>query len=1041
MRAALLIVWVLCLRAQEPGLPYAFEPFAAGEAHSPVLHPDGKHAWLALGKIFGFTDGPDSVLRSTDGLRTWELIRTPFPELRSLQFPASPDRGWALGGSITERRIVHTTDGGRTWTPQTGGMLLDEVRMNADGLRGWAVGSAGLYRTLDGGGLWSKVEPGLYGNSIAFDAAGVRGVASRGEFGISTTKDGGATWSKSSDIRADRVEMDASGECAIATSSGGGAWLGSTSGTVWRSVPATGGWRVSEFDGDRAWLVDRDGGKAIEVASCRERNLPAVLPSRNVWSVAVRGTRALLGGDFEWVSVSDDRGSTWRSARDPRGGPIRYLEALFVGASGEHVWLAGSQGVMRSGDYGKTWSLSSIKLDGPRLYFLADNRTGWLLDGSGVRTTTDGGEKWERPPQTPQGPFVDIAFDDEGRNGWLAGSQLWTSADGGRSWRQFATPPPHGGASRVSFQAGSDRFWFTGDEGRVYSTRSGEGFREEKVVCSGGIQFTGDGGKGYGLCPNNYLGADVVISDDRGQTWTTVSKQWGWRTEGIWFDDSGRNGWVNTESGFYRSGDGGFHWTHVNRVSRHRLGRMSLFAFSRDLRTGWGIGLDGIFSAALPDTPPRIARFEVTPGDYRTLLEVEDPDTEKSFLTASIEVEGPGMDALREMMARDFSLSELAQVKPWPPSVFHKGETYRFHLRLTDGWNLVSSEFVLGAEPLPTGIVTLDDEDLAGVDLARATFAIGGRQMPARNVLARDDKGRLSLLPQALKDLVAQGYTPAKLIDDLRKLQMNLTVIKEGASLRLSRPFRKSYALLIAIDNYRKPWDRLPKAVEQMQQLEKVLRAQGFEILPPLYNEKATARAIDQALRAAPAGEHDRLLVYFNGHGGDDKGFGDRMIGFIVPYDGESGNLKNTGIRLDDFRNTYSDLKAKQILFVFDSCQSGLLVARDDTLQKEREKLRALSDIEAMSRKPSRVWLTAGRAGQKAYDDGGGIFTRYFIQAIQGKADPANHGVVTFWDLYSWVSSRVREEVSDRWHRLQEPQPDVVGEGGWVFITDRTLLP
>ena len=58
--------------------------------------------------------------------------------------------------------LIATSDGGKTWTPQTSGTQqgLYALSFQADGLRGWAAGRGGtLIATTDGGTSWQPAEP------------------------------------------------------------------------------------------------------------------------------------------------------------------------------------------------------------------------------------------------------------------------------------------------------------------------------------------------------------------------------------------------------------------------------------------------------------------------------------------------------------------------------------------------------------------------------------------------------------------------------------------------------------------------------------------------------------------------------------------------------------------------------------------------------------------------------------------------------------------------------------------------------------------
>src|SRR5215470_12244769 len=97
----------------------------------------------------------------------FEWLRYPVEHNAALRLPAAPNflrsvtlasdstRAWAVGAGGT---ILATTDGGKTWTPQTSGVAaaLWSVHFHAEGQRGWAVGEGGtILATTDGGKTWT----------------------------------------------------------------------------------------------------------------------------------------------------------------------------------------------------------------------------------------------------------------------------------------------------------------------------------------------------------------------------------------------------------------------------------------------------------------------------------------------------------------------------------------------------------------------------------------------------------------------------------------------------------------------------------------------------------------------------------------------------------------------------------------------------------------------------------------------------------------------------------------------------------------------
>jgi photosystem II stability/assembly factor-like uncharacterized protein len=113
------------------------------------------------------------------------------------QIVLAPDatHAWRTG---VRGAIRATTDGGKTWKPQTSGVLTDLTGGSAPTDKVcWLVGKAGtLLLTTDGGKHWARIDSPLkedLGGVHAVDArhASIWDLANRKNF---QTADGGVTW-------------------------------------------------------------------------------------------------------------------------------------------------------------------------------------------------------------------------------------------------------------------------------------------------------------------------------------------------------------------------------------------------------------------------------------------------------------------------------------------------------------------------------------------------------------------------------------------------------------------------------------------------------------------------------------------------------------------------------------------------------------------------------------------------------------------------------------------------------------------------------
>ena len=128
---------------------------------------------------------PAALHAEQEGKRHDDLISVSFP---------TEDDGWACGRYGT---ILHTSDGGATWRPQSSGttFTLSGICF-VDTKNGWAVGNKGtILHTSDGGETWEKQESPIdyfHMDVVFLDAQ--KGFVASERTHILATNDGGKTW-------------------------------------------------------------------------------------------------------------------------------------------------------------------------------------------------------------------------------------------------------------------------------------------------------------------------------------------------------------------------------------------------------------------------------------------------------------------------------------------------------------------------------------------------------------------------------------------------------------------------------------------------------------------------------------------------------------------------------------------------------------------------------------------------------------------------------------------------------------------------------
>ena len=112
--------------------------------------------------------GLPGIFTTTNAGLTWSKEKLPAgaPDMTGLQFLDAND-GWAVGTAYdqdynaTQGWVLHTTDGGKTWTSLPGlADSLAETVYFSDPSDGWIGGLNGVYATTDGGVTWQQVAGG-----------------------------------------------------------------------------------------------------------------------------------------------------------------------------------------------------------------------------------------------------------------------------------------------------------------------------------------------------------------------------------------------------------------------------------------------------------------------------------------------------------------------------------------------------------------------------------------------------------------------------------------------------------------------------------------------------------------------------------------------------------------------------------------------------------------------------------------------------------------------------------------------------------------
>jgi len=351
---------------------------------------------------------------------------------------------------------------------------------------------------------------------------------------------------------------------------------------------------------------------------------------------------------------------------------------------------------------------------------------------------------------------------------------------------------------------------------------------------------------------------------------------------------------------------------------------------------------------------------------------VEEIDSTQQLLLAAVP-EGPGRTAMFRAPygARNpLVLSELADRK----------------LRSVM-WNIDSRDW---ADPVPDSI---------------AKRVIADVEKEGRGIILFHDIHSRSVeaLPQVLDALIAKGYKFAA--------WNGKELVVENAALPapvVEPLYRESFAVVIGIDDYAN-WPKLRYAVNDAKAIRDVLvEKYGFKAqnVITLTNQEATRENITAALGTTLADprkvrREDRVFVFYAGHGATRHLPSGRDLGYIVPVEAAADNYQSQAISMTQLQDIAEAIPAKHVLFIMDSCYSGMALTRGGARPDGNLYARELA------RRGARQMFTAGGADEEVADNGPNghsIFTWTLLQGLQGKADLNGDGVITASELAAHVA-------------------------------------
>ncbi len=272
-------------------------------------------------------------------------------------------------------------------------------------------------------------------------------------------------------------------------------------------------------------------------------------------------------------------------------------------------------------------------------------------------------------------------------------------------------------------------------------------------------------------------------------------------------------------------------------------------------------------------------------------------------------------------------------------------------------------------------------------------------------------KVTLEVLPSLIETLQKDGYQFASWNGNAFAVEGTRGLDTAQAQPAPVSIYRDSWAAVIGVDAYQ-TWPKLSYAANDAQAVRDLL-VKKYNFKPEhtflLLDKEATRQNIlsllgDKLGNPDLVKREDRVFVFFAGHGATRHLASGRDLGYIIPVDADLTNYEGQAISMTNFQDIAEAIPAKHVLFVMDSCYSGLALTRGGgTLGMGNYLLE-------ISRRTARQMFTAGGMDQQVADNGPNghsVFTWTLLQALDGRADLNGDGVVTGSELAAYVTPAV----------------------------------
>lgn len=517
---------------------------------------DDNNGWVIRDKYnAAYTETKSQLLRTQDGGTHWSEVGSDDNTLYVVKYVSTVE-GWSISqvgdkaeqnpgsdGTEIQYTLMHTTDGGTTWSVQWEGRQVSTLHLSLwfqDASNGFALIGNSLLTTQNGGGTWTSVSFGTSDftpQSISFtdrEIGWVIGVNGKDDkIIVLHTKDGGKSWIQ----QFEKTYPDS------------GSHVGSIgidftdSETGWFLTSDLGTWNgdlYNTLDGGSSW------NKINQIKCVRPTPMSLQFISSEVgWIPLNVGAGPISGG----LMVTRDGGKSFQVVGANKDSDYSDASQKIISArqvdftSAQHGWAIGlslnnGDYLLRTDDGGNTWTQVYPKLTPTQDISFVDGQTGFglgtLSDFGALLGTTDGGRSFQTIKSFAQDYRPNKLSFIDARNGWILASPVATyetvtlhTSDGGQTWEKLGSLPDYieidyfrffDADNGIAISAGKNgAFYRTHDGGKTWTPALLE------MPANGTFQFAFlSGTEGWEICnPGDYKTPyDISISHmTNGESW------------------------------------------------------------------------------------------------------------------------------------------------------------------------------------------------------------------------------------------------------------------------------------------------------------------------------------------------------------------------------------------------------------------------------------------------------------------------------------------------------------------------------------------